>query len=120
MVCGGRDFTNYFVVKNVLDRCKLKKDTVIISGNAKGADTMGERYARENGLQLEIYPANWSKYGKSAGPIRNQEMCNVCDCVIAFWDGMSRGTKNMIDISKEAGHLVFVFDYKGSLVKKYN
>lgn len=120
VVCGGRDFFNYEVVKNVLERCKFKEGTVIISGHANGADKLGERYAKEKGLQLDIHPANWGKYGMSAGPIRNQEMCDICDCVVAFWDGVSRGTKNMINISNKAGRRVLVFDYKGNLVQIYN
>ena len=72
-------------------------DITIISGNASGADALGERYAREHSLKLEIYPAEWEEYGKSAGPLRNKLMAEKADFVVAFWDGNSRGTKNMID-----------------------
>ena len=56
---------------------------------------------KENGLKVEKYPANWEKYGKSAGPKRNEEMANKCDYVICFWDGKSKGTKSMIDFAKK-------------------
>ena len=58
---------------------------------------MTERYAEENNYSLELFPAQWNKYGRSAGPIRNEIMVAKCDYVIAFWDGTSKGTKNLID-----------------------
>ncbi|MBR1697914.1 MAG: DUF2493 domain-containing protein, partial [Anaerovibrio sp.] len=91
---------------------KLKSDTVIIvSGHAPGADTLGERYAHEHGLKCELYPADWNTHGKAAGPIRNAEMANNADALIAFWDGESRGTKNMIETAKAKGLRVAVVKY---------
>lgn len=61
---------------------------------------MGERYAKENGIDLAIFPAEWDKYGKRAGYLRNEQMADHADSLIAFWDGKSKGTKHMIDIAK--------------------
>jgi hypothetical protein len=69
---------------------------VIISGGAAGADSLGEQYAQENGIAIERHPADWKKHGKAAGPIRNAEMAACADFLIAFWDGKSRGTQNMM------------------------
>jgi len=75
--------------------------TVIVSGTAKGVDRMGEQWAEENGIPVERYPANWSKYGKSAGYKRNTEMAQRSDALLALWDFESRGTKHMIDLAKK-------------------
>ena len=94
--------TKSFIDEGLFETCKnnLKEnDIVIISGCASGADAMGQRYAEENGFKVEKYPADWKKYGKGAGPIRNKQMAEVCDYVICFWDGESKGTKSMIDLA---------------------
>ena len=86
----------------------LENNIIIISGGARGADALGERYARENGFKVERYPADWDTYGKSAGPRRNKQMAEVCDCAICFWDGQSRGTASMIEFAKQLGKPVRV------------
>ena len=70
----------------------------IISGTARGADRLGERYGEENHYQIKRMPADWDKHGKSAGYKRNAEMAEQADALIVFWDGKSRGSKHMIDI----------------------
>lgn len=65
------------------------------------ANSIGERYAKDNGFRVEKHPADWEKYGRAAGPIRNREMAEISDYVICFWDGKSRGTKSMIDYAKK-------------------
>lgn len=77
--------------------------TEVVSGNARGADEMGEWWASENGIQIKLFPANWSKFGKAAGPIRNEEMAKYADCLVAFWDGKSKGTSNMLDLAEKYG-----------------
>lgn len=98
VVAGTRSFNNYKMMCDVLDKMNLSKNDCIISGCAMGADWLGEKYAKEHGLKLERYPAKWGLYGKSAGYIRNQEMGDVCDKGVVFWNGTSRGSKHMIDI----------------------
>lgn len=64
---------------------------------------MGERYAKERGYAVSEHPADWDRYGKSAGYIRNKEMAEEADALMAFWDGKSRGTMHMINLAKEKG-----------------
>ena len=80
-----------------------RKDIEIVSGTAMGADRLGERYAKENGYKLKRFPAEWDKYGKSAGYRRNAEMAKYADACVVFWDGVSRGTKHMIDLANREG-----------------
>ncbi|MBQ2675991.1 MAG: DUF2493 domain-containing protein [Clostridia bacterium] len=105
VIAGSRTFNNYKAAKIYIDNCisKIRKQNkiIIISGGSRGADSLGERYAKENKMQVELYPAEWNKYGKSAGPKRNEKMAQICNFVICFWDGKSRGTKSMIDYAKK-------------------
>ena len=104
VVAGCRDYTNYQEAKEFIDYCisNIRTDNriIIVSGGAKGADTLGERYARENGFNVERHLPDWEKLGKNAGPKRNREMAKICDFVICFWDGKSLGTKSMIESAK--------------------
>lgn len=105
VVAGSRNYTNYTQAKDFIDRCikniKTENELIFISGGCKGADLLGERYAQENGFEVEKYPADWKRYGRGAGPKRNEEMAKACDFVICFWDGQSKGTKNMIALAKK-------------------
>lgn len=83
---------------------------IIVSGHAHGADTMGERFAKEQGLTVEFHPAKWRALGKAAGMIRNVEMARASDALIAFWDGRSRGTAHMISFARRRGLEVSVVD----------
>lgn len=114
IVAGCRDFDNYELLKEKCDyflQGEKKKDVVIISGHASGADALGERYAQEHGSLLETYPADWKVLGKAAGPVRNAKMAEVADALIAFWDGKSWGTKNMIDTAQKHNLQVAVVRY---------
>ena len=111
---GGRDFAGYELLKEKCDfylQNKKPEIIVIVSGHASGADTLGERYAQERGYETEVYPADWKTNGRAAGPIRNAQMATVADALIAFWDGKSRGTKNMIDTATKRGLQVAVVRY---------
>lgn len=107
VIAGCRDFNDYKEAKEYIDFCisniRKANKIIIISGGASGADALGERYAKENGFKIERYPAEWEKYGRSAGPKRNEIMAKICDYVICFWDGKSRGTKSMIEYAKKYG-----------------
>ena len=85
---------------------------IIVSGGARGADSLGEKYSDEEGFDLEVYPAQWDKYGKRAGFRRNEQMAEVADALIAFWDGKSHGTKHMIDIMNNKNLEVRVVKYE--------
>lgn len=87
----------------------LPRDTVIISGGARGVDTWAAEEACARGMNVvEIFP-DWDRHGKSAGLIRNGQIVDQCDELVAFWDGTSRGTKNSIDRARHAGKPVRVF-----------
>lgn len=97
VVAGGRYFNDYSLLERKLDHLLANKlpHVQIVSGGAKGADALGERYATERGLSVQRFPADWSSHGRAAGPIRNRQMAQYADAVIVFWDGKSRGTQNM-------------------------
>ena len=103
IIAGSRTFNNYPLLKKTLDECIYNLETdeeiQIVSGGARGADKLGERYAKERGYSLKIFPADWNRYGKRAGFLRNNEMAEYADCLAAFWDNQSRGTKHMIDLA---------------------
>lgn len=80
-----------------------KSELVIVSGNARGVDRMGEGWAIDHGVRVELHPAEWQRYGKRAGFIRNDLMAQEADALVAIWDGASRGTKHMIDIARTYG-----------------
>lgn len=100
-IIGSRNFNDYDLVKGICDTVRNKYNiTHIVSGGAKGADTLGERYADLNNLKKIIYLPDWAKHGKSAGFIRNKEIIRDADFVIAFWDGVSKGTQHSINLAK--------------------
>ena len=105
VIAGCRDYNNYYEAKEYIDFClsniRKENEIVILSGCASGADAIGERYAKENGFLVEKHPADWKTYGKSAGPRRNQQMVDICDFVICFWDEKSRGTRSIIEYAKK-------------------
>ena len=114
IIAGCRDFNDYELLKEKCDyflQDEKKEDVVIISGHASGADALGERYAQERGFQLETFPADWKAHGRAAGPIRNARMASAANALIAFWDGKSRGTKNMIETAKNHNLKVVVVRY---------
>lgn len=96
VVAGGRDFDDYEKLKEVLDSMNLSCEDTIVSGTARGADSLGEIYALENNIHLLRLPANWTKFGKSAGFKRNVQMAEIATEGVIFWDGKSRGSQNMI------------------------
>lgn len=114
IIAGCRDFDDYELLKEKCDdflQDEKKEDVIIISGHASGADALGERYAQERGFQLETYPADWKAHGRAAGSIRNARMASAANALIAFWDGKSRGTKNMIEIATKHNLKVAVVRY---------
>ena len=115
IIAGGRDFNDYALLKAKCDNILAEKTAthriVIVSGAARGADSLGERYAREHGYTLDSHPADWNTHGKAAGPIRNAQMANSADALIAFWDGKSRGTESMIWLAKKYGLQTIIVKY---------
>lgn len=116
IIAGSRGFSNYKLLRKQCNKFLREKrktsNIIVVSGHARGADTLGEKYAQDEGFTLEIYPAQWKKFGKRAGYRRNEQMAEVADALIAFWDGSSKGTKHMIDIMNEKNLLVRVVEYE--------
>lgn len=117
IIAGSRHFNDYRLLRDFADKLLESKRAageriVIVSGHCYGADLLGERYARERGYQVEVYEAQWSQYGPGAGPLRNRQMAAAADALIAFWDGKSRGTLNMINEARGHGLAVRVKQYK--------
>lgn len=97
-VVGSRGCNSYDLVEGNL---KLFKGiTKIVSGDAKGADQLGKTYAKLNNIPYQAFLPDWKKYGLSAGPLRNKTIVDSSDCVIAFWDGVSKGTSGTIEYAK--------------------
>ena len=115
IIAGSRGFSNYKLLREQCNKYLREKrktcNIIIVSGHARGADTLGEKYAQDEGFALEIYPAQWKKLGKQAGYRRNEQMAEVADALIAFWDGQSHGTKSMISLAKRKGLQVAVVRY---------
>ena len=117
LICGGVDFSDEVLFTETLDSVIDKDNTVIVSGGAKGADSLAEKYAADNGIEIKVFPAEWGKYGRSAGPIRNKKMLDFISddgnaLVIAFWNGKSRGTKNTIENAQKMKIATLIVDYK--------
>lgn len=90
----------------------------ILSGKARGADLLGERYAKLKKYEIEEYPADWERFGKSAGYIRNEQMALNGDVLIAFWDMKSKGTQHMINLAKKHNLKIFIIDYQNRKILK--
>lgn len=102
IIAGSRGFSNYDLLKSKMDYflSNMTDKIQIVSGTARGADQLGERYANEKGYSIQRFPADWEHEGKSAGYKRNVKMAEYADALVAFWNGSSRGTKHMIDIAQ--------------------
>ena len=116
IVAGGRDFTDIVTMQKTIKLLVLagylNDEVELICGMARGADTTGYiLWTQCFKLPVHKFPAEWDKYGKSAGYKRNAEMLKHADAVVAFWDGQSRGTANMIQISRAKGIPTFVVQY---------
>ena len=111
IVAGTRSFKDYPLMKSKLDMFFSSMNPTIVCGEARGADALGKQYATENKIPVLSYPANWTRDGKSAGFKRNEEMAKVADCLVAFWDGKSSGTKHMIETMKKLGKPVRVVKF---------
>lgn len=107
-VVGSRGFSDYKLLSETLDKIKI---TMIISGSAKGADTLGEQYAKENNIPTKIFYPDWEKHGKAAGMIRNTDIINEAELVVAFWDQKSNGTRDSIQKAEKAGKKILIITF---------
>ena len=114
IIAGGRDFTDkegLLQTFHQITNHTPNKDITVISGCAKGADSVGQWIANEYRLLIERYPADWDTYGKSAGYARNELMATKATHLLAAWDGQSKGTKHMIDIGRKYNLIITVHLY---------
>ena len=108
-IIGGRDFNDTALLETTMN--KFNDITLVVSGGAKGADTLGEHWAKSHNIPTKIHYPEWNKYGKSAGFIRNKLIIQDADIIIAFWNGHSRGTANSIDIAKTSNKPIIIIGY---------
>lgn len=107
IIAGGRNVTDLQLVFDAVDESGFEI-TEVVSGCARGADSLGEDYAKMSNIPVKKFPADWDAHGRSAGFIRNGLMSSYGDALIALWDGESRGTKNMIHQAKRKGLKVYI------------
>jgi len=126
IIAGGRDFQNYNLLSSTLETyiremrsMNISENQIVfISGTARGADTLGEQFARRQNYTVKQFPANWNLFGKRAGYIRNEQMAKYSvangnrGVLFAFWDGQSKGTKHMIELARKYSLEVHVINYE--------
>jgi YspA, cpYpsA-related SLOG family len=110
-IVGSRYFNDYKLLKRFVLQCvPLDQIEYVATGDATGADTLAIVFAKGNHIPFDSLKAEWSKYGNAAGPIRNQKVVDKVDCVIAFWDGKSPGTKSTIKFAERAKKTYWICD----------
>lgn len=120
IIAGSRSFYNYALLDEALTNLlanydDLPKQIEIVSGHDLGTDRLGEIWAERHNVKITTFPANWQLHGKRVGYLRNIEMAEYADALVAFWDGMSKGTKHMIDIAKSKNLQVRVIKFESRL-----
>lgn len=110
-IVGSRDYPRLDLVRQFVRN--LPENAIVVSGGARGVDKTAQNEAEKHGWTTEIFPADWSKHGRAAGYIRNQDIVDAADVVVAFWDGQSRGTYHTINLAYEAGKEVIVINAAG-------
>lgn len=98
IIAGSRNFSNFNIICATMDELKKTMNIEeVVCGGCKGPDMLGKRWGETRGIPVKMFEAEWDTYGKAAGPIRNHKMGDYADFLVAFWDGKSKGTKDMID-----------------------
>jgi hypothetical protein len=113
-VVGSRDYPSTFLVRQLV-KSMDRTDTVVSGGGGK-VDLAAEKTARRAGMGTDIYLADWKTYGKAAGVLRNGHIAEACDCMVAFWDGKSRGTADAILNTLRLGKPVRVVEPNGHVI----
>jgi len=118
IIAGSRTITNYTLIAQAIKLSNFQISE-IVSGTARGVDRLGERYAKEHKIPIKQFPADWDKWGKQAGYIRNQAMARYADALIAIWDGSSKGTKHMVKEMRLSSKPIFLVVYDDGTLKCY-
>lgn len=108
IIAGSRGITDYFIIASAVEQSNFQI-TEVVSGAARGVDKLGEKYAVLNSIPIKQFIPDWNGLGKRAGFVRNAQMADYADALIAIWDGESRGTKHMIDDATKKGLKVYVY-----------
>jgi len=112
IIAGSRDFNCFekltIALNEYLKDAVYSEEFEIVSGGARGADRLGEQYARLYGATIKQFIPDWHSLGKRAGIVRNEQMAKYATHLVAFWDGISPGTKHMIEFAKRSGLTVHV------------
>jgi hypothetical protein len=111
-VIGSREITDREFIEKILEMFSPEIDE-IISGGARGVDSIAEEWAKRRGIKVQVFKPNYSSYGKRAPLVRNEQIVTACDYLIAFWDGQSRGTKYTINSASLDGKLKAVYVWNG-------
>jgi len=111
IITGSRTIDNVNLVKSLISTVVREEGlhiTQVVSGGAYGPDTIGKWWAEDHSIPIEEFPADWKQHGKRAGYIRNKEMAEYSEALIAIWDGKSKGTQHMIDLAEDYGLDVYI------------
>lgn len=111
IIAGSRDLGSMDLIASAALAAMFREDIYIsevVSGGCRGVDVAGEQWAASQGISINRFPADWKTHGRAAGPMRNRQMAEYADALIAIWDGKSKGTKNMIEEAHKAGLVVYV------------
>lgn len=113
-IIGSRSINDFTLIENKVNIIIKNKDLeynniIIVSGGAKGVDSLAEMFAKKFNIATEIYIPDWKKYGRSAGMIRNGDIVKNSDIVIVFWDGVSKGSLYTIEKCKKNKKEYFLF-----------
>jgi predicted Rossmann fold nucleotide-binding protein DprA/Smf involved in DNA uptake len=117
-IVGSRSFDDYYLLSRVAAE-QFPDATQIISGGAAGADRLAAQYAGDHGLELTEHRPDWKRLGRAAGQIRNRDIIDAADAVLAFWDGSSRGTRGGLEYARKQGKRIVVV-YVSSKDEKSN
>jgi len=107
IIAGSRTVTNPLAIESAIQDSGFII-TEVVSGGARGADMLGEQWAKANGIPVKVFPADWNTHGKSAGAIRNGQMAKYANALIAVCDGITPGTQDMIRQAKRCGLKVYI------------
>ncbi len=114
IIAGSRSITDINEIYQALIKYDFDLDEIkeVVSGTANGVDKLGEQFAKQCNIKIKRFPANWNKYGKGAGYIRNKQMAKYGNVLLSVWDGKSKGSKNMIDEMNSLSKKVYVYGYE--------
>jgi hypothetical protein len=112
ILAGSRGLTDPVLLESAISESGFDI-TLVVSGGARGVDSLGEEWARENGIPVERYKPDWKRFGKGAGVMRNSDLMSKAEALVALWDGKSIGTRDVVRKAQEAGLRVFVKQVRG-------